>query len=57
MVFEIQRQNGSHEAIYVGRSQQVEGRTFYYVAKQNTREVHLISAERIARLQRAFGKR
>jgi hypothetical protein len=57
MVFEMQRQDGSHEAIYVGRSSVIEGRDFYFVARQNTREVHLILADRIHRLRQAFGVR
>ncbi len=57
MVFEVQRADGSHEAFYVGRAVQIEGRTYYYIARQNTRQIHLMSAERVARLQRAFGTR
>jgi len=57
MVFEMQRQDGTHEAIYVGRPSVIEGREFYFVAKQNTREVHLILADRIRRLRQAFGVR
>jgi hypothetical protein len=56
MVFEVQRQDGTHEAIYVGRTREVEGRQYYFVAKQNTAQLHLISADRIGRLRRAFGQ-
>jgi hypothetical protein len=56
MVFEVQRQDGTHEAIYVGRTREVEGQQYYFVAKQNTAQLHLISAERIGRLRRAFGQ-
>ncbi len=57
LVFEVQRQDGSHEAIYVGRGLVQEGVAYHYVARQKARDVHIMSSERITRLQQAFGKR
>ena len=56
MVFEVQRHDGTHEAIYVGRTREIEGRSYYMVARQNTQDVLLIAEERVSRLRRAFGQ-
>jgi hypothetical protein len=56
MVFEVQRHDGTHEAIYVGRTREIEGRSYYMIARQNTKDVLLIAADRITRLRRAFGQ-
>jgi hypothetical protein len=57
LVFEVQRTDGTHEAVYVGRAMLHEGKPHVYVARQNSKEVHIMSQERVTRLQRAFGKR
>jgi len=56
MIFEVQRQDGTHEALYVGRAVVKEGQRYLYVGKQNGKDVHIISAARIKRLRKAFGK-
>ncbi len=57
MVFEVQRKDGSHEALFVGkhfRSKQDD--IYFYVKKQDSDEVHILAETTLSRLRLGFGQ-
>jgi len=57
MVFEVQKKDGSNEAIFVGRHfRSREGGIYFYVKQQGNKVVHVISETTLTRLRRGFGQ-
>ena len=56
MVFEVQRVDGSHEALFVGRHFKRNGQIYFYVKSQNGDQVYTLDEPTLSRLRRAFGQ-
>jgi len=57
MVFEVQKKDGSHVALFVGRHfRSREGGIYFYVKQQEGEMVHVISEQTLTRLRRGFGQ-
>ena len=58
MVFEVQRKDGSHEALYVGRHFRNDGgAVFFWVKAQGSDTVYVMSESTLTRLRAGFGQR
>ena len=58
MVFEVQRKDGSHEALYVGRHFRNDGgAVFFWVKAQGSETVYVMSETTLTRLRAGFGQR
>jgi len=58
MVFEVQRKDGSHEALFVGRHfRNEQGAIFFWVKAQNSDDVYVMSEPTLSRLRAGFGQR
>ena len=58
MVFEVQRKDGSHEALYVGRHFRNDGgAVFFWVKAQGADTVYVMSESTLTRLRAGFGQR
>ena len=58
MVFEVQRKDGSHEALYVGRHFRNDGgAVFFWVKAQGSETVYVMSENTLTRLRAGFGQR
>jgi hypothetical protein len=58
MVFEVQRKDGSHEALYVGRHfRNDHGAVFFWVKAQSSDKVYVMSENTLTRLRAGFGQR
>jgi len=58
MVFEVQRKDGSHEALYVGRHFRNDGgAVFFWVKAQGSDDVFVMSENTLTRLRAGFGQR
>ena len=56
MVFEVQRKDGSHEALFVGRHFKRDGQIYFYVKSQNGDQIYTLDEPTLSRLRRAFGQ-
>jgi len=57
MVFEVQRKDGSHEALFVGKHfRSKQGEIYFYVKKQDSTDVHVLSEKTLSRLRKGFGQ-
>ena len=57
MVFEVQRKDGSNEALFVGKHfRSKEGEVYFYVKQQGSQEVHVLSEKTLTRLRKGFGQ-
>jgi hypothetical protein len=57
MVFEVQKTDGSHEALYVGKHfKNGEGEIFFHVKRQGDPGSYLLSEGTLTRLRAAFGQ-
>ena len=56
MVFEVQRKDGSHEAVFVGRHFRTDGQIYFWVKSQNSDRVYTMDEPTLSRLRRAFGQ-
>ena len=57
MVFEVQRKDGSNEALFVGKHfRSKEGDVYFYVKHQGSPDVHVLSEKTLTRLRRGFGQ-
>ena len=56
MVFEVQRKDGSHEALFVGRHFKRDGQIHFYVKSQNGDPIYTMDEPTLSRLRRAFGQ-
>ena len=57
MVFEVQKKDGSHVAMFVGRHfRSREGDIYFYVKQQDSSVVYVISENTLTRLRRGFGQ-
>jgi hypothetical protein len=57
MVFEVQKKDGSHVAMFVGRHfRSREGDIYFYIKQQNNTVVHVISEATLTRLRHGFGQ-
>ena len=57
MVFEVQRKDGSNEALFVGKPfRSKEGDIYFYVKHQGSQDVHVLSEKTLTRLRRGFGQ-
>jgi len=58
MVFEVQRKDGSHEALFVGRHfRNEQGAVFFWVKAQNSDDIYVMSEPTLSRLRAGFGQR
>ena len=58
MVFEVQRKDGSNEAIFVGRHfKNSQGAVFFWVRAQDSKMVYVMSEPTLTRLRTGFGQR
>ena len=57
MVFEVQRKDGSHVALFVGKHfRSKQGDIYFYVKKQDDDEVHVLAENTLSRLRLGFGQ-
>ena len=57
MVFEVQRKDGSHVALFVGKHfRSKEGDIYFYVKSQDAEEVHVLAEKTLSRLRLGFGQ-
>ena len=56
MVFEVQRKDGTHEAVFVGRHFRDEGQVYFWVKSQNGDKIYAMDEPTLSRLRRAFGQ-
>ncbi len=56
MVFEVQRKDGSHEAVFVGRHFKDNGQIYFWVKSQNSDKIYAMDEPTLSRLRRAFGQ-
>ena len=57
MVFEVQKKDGSHVAMFVGRHfRSRDGGVYFYVKQQDSAVVYVISETTLTRLRRGFGQ-
>lgn len=58
MVFEVQRKDGSHEALFVGKHFRSEqGAIFFWVKSQGSDKVYVMGENTLTRLRAGFGQR
>ena len=58
MVFEVQRKDGSHEALYVSRHFRNDGgAVFFWVKAQGSDQIYVMSENTLTRLRAGFGQR
>ena len=57
MVFEVQKKDGSHEALFIGKPfRNADGKTMFYMKVQNSDTVHIIAEPILTKLRAAFGQ-
>jgi hypothetical protein len=56
MVIEVQRADGSHEALYVGRAFMSDGDVRFYVKRQGGDKIYEMDEPMLSRIRRAFGQ-
>jgi hypothetical protein len=58
MVFEVQRKDGSNEALIVGRHfRDEQGAIFFWVRSRNGKTIYVMSEPTLSRLRAGFGQR